>query len=172
MKPVILAIIGPSGAGKTYMTQYMEDKFKIPSIVSFTTRPMRTGETNGKEHYFVADTDMPSKNEMIAYTLFGGYHYWACKSQVPESMCSYVIDEKGYVELKERFSETYDIVPVLLTRPKSLLDANIDKERMDRDKDRNDMYAIDYVFTINNTGTIEDLEEKIDTVLNIIKTKY
>lgn len=171
MKPVIIAILGLSGSGKTYMAQYIEEAFNIRSIVSFTTRPMRVGEINGKEHYFVSESEIPPKKEMIAYTLFGGYHYWACKSQVIAPLCSYVIDEKGYEELQERFSDTYRIIPVLLHRPQSSMET-IDKKRRDRDDGRINLYKISYDFTINNSGTIEDLEEKIDTIISNIKTKY
>ena len=46
--PIIITIVGPSGSGKTTMANIMSEN-GIPTIVSYTTRPMREEETNGKE---------------------------------------------------------------------------------------------------------------------------
>ncbi len=51
-RPIIITIVGPSGSGKTTMANIMSEN-GIPTIVSYTTRPMREEETNGKEHWFV-----------------------------------------------------------------------------------------------------------------------
>ena len=48
--PIVIAIVGPSGSGKTTMANIMAEN-GIPTIVSFTTRPMRDGETNGTVSY-------------------------------------------------------------------------------------------------------------------------
>ena len=56
--PVIITIVGPSGSGKTTMANIMSEN-GIPTIVSYTTRPMREEETNGKEHWFVTPEDKP-----------------------------------------------------------------------------------------------------------------
>lgn len=71
MKPIIIAIVGASGSGKTYMAELLRNQLNIPTIVSYTTRQKRLGETNGVEHYFIKDSDIPDKNDMLAYTLFG-----------------------------------------------------------------------------------------------------
>ena len=70
----IVAIVGASGSGKTQLTLYAQ-RFGYPVICSYTTRPMREGETNGVEHIFVTEDKMPTKDNMLAYTFFGGYHY-------------------------------------------------------------------------------------------------
>ena len=38
--PIIITIVGPSGSGKTTMANIMSEN-GIPTIVSYTTRPMR-----------------------------------------------------------------------------------------------------------------------------------
>ena len=75
MKSTILAIVGPSGSGKTTLAEHLKDKLNIPVIVSYTTRPIRDGEIDGKDHHFVSEQDMPPHEKMLAYTKFGGYHY-------------------------------------------------------------------------------------------------
>ena len=58
MKTKIIAIVGPSGSGKTTLAEYFQRQFCIPTIVSYTTRPMRAGEANGREHWFVGKCDV------------------------------------------------------------------------------------------------------------------
>ena len=92
-KPIIYAVVGASGCGKTTATKIMED-YGIPSLVSYTTRQIRADEVNGREHWFVTDNDIPPKKRMLAYTYFGGKHYWTTIDQIDsKSGCTYVIDE-------------------------------------------------------------------------------
>jgi guanylate kinase len=145
-KRTIIAIVGPSGAGKTTLSLAMFDKYLLPYIASYTTRPMREGETNGVEHTFVSESEMPDRSEMIAYTYFGGYHYWATKSQVKYKPTTYVIDEKGLIELKERFSNEFNIVSVYVTR----INNDVDQVRIDRDADRIILDESEYDIVISN----------------------
>jgi guanylate kinase len=146
IKRTIIAIVGPSGAGKTTLSLAMYGKYDLPYIASYTTRPMRDGEINGVEHTFVSESDMPDRSEMIAYTYFGGYHYWATKSQVKYKPTTYVIDERGLIELKERFSNEFNIVSVYVTR----INNDVDQERIDRDADRIILDESEYDIVISN----------------------
>lgn len=55
MEYKIICLIGPSGAGKTTIAEGMASTRLMSHIASYTTRPMRNGEENGREHRFVAD---------------------------------------------------------------------------------------------------------------------
>lgn len=153
MKKTIIAIIGESGCGKTSLSTYMSDNCGIPYICSYTTRPIRPNETDGVEHIFVSDSDIPDKSDMIAYTEFGGYKYWATKQQV-DDIVTYVIDEKGFVYLRDNFSDDFDFVKVYMRR----LNNNVDQKRRDRDADRivfDDSYY-DIVMN-NNYENVDDM---------------
>ncbi len=50
---MITLYIGRSGAGKDYLMRQQVALGKTP-IVSFTTRPIREGEVDGKDYYFVS----------------------------------------------------------------------------------------------------------------------
>jgi guanylate kinase len=131
-KKTIVAIIGASGSGKTVLSLEMK-RYGYPVICSYTTRPMRTGEVSGIDHIFVDEKDMPDKSEMLAYTYFGGYHYWAEKKQVDDVLPTlYVIDEKGLIDLKNNYKDEYNIYVVYVTRTNN----DVDQNRKDRDNDR------------------------------------
>ena len=170
MKPIIIATVGPSGSGKTLMAQYLKFYLNIPTVVSYTTRPQRSGEKDGCEHYFVSESSIPSKDEMLAYTKFGGYHYWATLKQVDyHEIVSYVIDEKALLTMIEKFDDRYDILPVLIKRDPELLVSQIDKERLDRDKHRVTIEDDGYFAIIENNGTLQEYAQEIQKLINNIK---
>lgn len=49
----LIAITGPSGSGKSTIAKILKDKYDIPEMVSYTTRPARKGEIDGISYHFV-----------------------------------------------------------------------------------------------------------------------
>lgn len=169
MKPTIYAIVGASGSGKTLMAEYLQEAHGIPTVVSYTTRPMRQGETDGKEHYFVTPEDMPPKDQMLAYTHFGNYDYWALLSQVEShQQVTYVIDEDGLIDLQDRYSDKFFIVPICVVRPQKEIQSSIDNERLERDRNRATLDPSVYRATIFNDGSISDFKQRITIIFNFI----
>lgn len=173
MKPTIIAIVGPSGSGKTTMANHLRHVFGIPTVVSCTNRPMREGEINGYDHYFYTDDElpivMPGRDEMLAYTKFGGYHYWASVAQVQNNeYISYVIDEKGLIEMIERFDDEFNIVSILIKRDCAILESSIDKARLQRDKHRIKIEDNGYTAIIQNNGSITEFYQNIEQTIKSI----
>lgn len=160
-KPLIYAVVGASGCGKTTATKIMED-FGIPSLVSYTTRNIRQEEMNGREHWFVSDNDMPPKDRMLAYTFFGGRHYWTTIDQIPkEGGCSYIIDEIALVEMIKKFGDKIDFVKVLIKKNIEDIKKIVDQKRISRDAERLVLDDDYYDVVICNDGTIDDLRNEI-----------
>lgn len=59
MKQNIIAIVGQAGSGKDTVAQLMRMTLHVPILCSYTTRPMREGEVNGREHIFVKECNIP-----------------------------------------------------------------------------------------------------------------
>ena len=174
--PIIITIVGPSGSGKTTMANIMSEN-GIPTIVSYTTRPMREEETNGKEHWFVTPEDKPQMSEMIAYTQFGEHEYWrvlivcffqgACKCQ----FCTYVIDEKGLKYLKEKFPNSFIIFSVYIDRSiDDRINCGIDQQRCERDLNRIEIPLNEYDYVIHNNYSLEEFKQKVKQLtLSLLK---
>lgn len=159
MKNKILCIVGKSGVGKSTIADYIEKRWNIPSIQSYTTRkPRYEGE---KGHIFVSELEYKATKpeEMLAYTNFGGEHYWALHKDVEEKIV-YVIDEEGLIELQNKYSERYDLITWFVTNPK----AKVNKERTDRDKDKL-WNTIKYDDVIVNDNSKETLFMEVDLLL-------
>ena len=104
----IFLLIGESGSGKTTIANFLETKgYKV--LNSYTTRPKRT--QNEKGHIFVKESNMPSQEEMVAYTYYNGNHYWATKDQIDENDI-YVIDKRGIDTLKQKYNGTKKVVVI------------------------------------------------------------
>lgn len=163
MKKRILCIVGESGVGKTLVSLHLKNKLGANTICSYTTRPPRDNEEEGRDHHFV--DIVPPFDEILAYTLFGGYEYYATRAQVQGPCTVYVIDENGLRDFKERWQDEYEIFSLYLTRKKlNRKKLGIDKGRMERDEDRElfDLSFYDYV--IANDGTKEELFKQVDDI--------
>ena len=166
-KPIIVAIVGESGSGKTTIAKHLEENFGIPTIVSYTTREMRDGETNGVEHFFVDDFPYsPNDEKILAYTKFGGHDYWTTHDQVPKNKAStYVIDENGLVVMKDKYGDMYDIISVYVYCPIWKRGRWTPLDRLDRDTRRIHINAADYCCIMQNIGSLEYLLKDAETTI-------
>lgn len=170
MKPIIFAIVGASGSGKTLMAEYLKDIHGIPTIVSYTTRPMRPGEIDGRDHYFVAINEKPSDDKLLASTHFGDYDYWTLLSQVDEcKQVTYVIDERGLIGLMRNYGDLFNIIPILVKRPHKDIEESIGSDRIIRDNARDHLDSSVFKAVILNDSTIEEFNKRITITLNSLK---
>lgn len=163
MQPTIIAIVGASGSGKTYFSRLLQNELNVFAVVSYTTRPERENETEGKDYYFIGKNHAIPFCEMLTHTKFGGYEYFALRDQVPpEGNCTYVVDESGVQVLKRMHGERYRVVTVLVRSGYAALEARgVDQERIFQDRTRRQLPDAFYDFVIDNDGTLTEYEEII-----------
>jgi guanylate kinase len=70
----IILIAGPSGAGKTTISNYLSEKYQIPRVVTHTTRSMRAGEVEGQSYYFETE-DTFKQLHFFEQVKYGNYCY-------------------------------------------------------------------------------------------------
>lgn len=163
MQPTIIAIVGASGSGKTYLSKLLQNELNVFTIVSHTTRPKRTGEIEGQDYYFINDRRAFPFCDMLTHTRFGDYDYFALRDQVPpQGFCSYVVDEGGVQALKKIHGHHYRVVTVLVrSRHETLVQRGIDPERIYRDRQRKRLPEPYFDFIIDNDDTLEAFEIRI-----------
>ncbi len=86
-KGIVVILSGASSVGKGKIREkLLEDKdMNLFFSISETTRPMKEGEEDGKDYYFVshkAFADSVKNKELLEYTEFNGYYYGTPKAQV------------------------------------------------------------------------------------------
>lgn len=100
MKKMIL-IVGKTRSGKDTIARYLEKNHKVNPIISYTTRPKRENEVDGREHWFITKEKMQEIKDsgtMIAYTIndVTGYEYCATYMDLDsEKWYSYIINPEG-----------------------------------------------------------------------------
>lgn len=98
MKKIIL-IAGPSGAGKTTISEYLTKKFGIPRVVTHTTRPKRQGEVDKESYYFETDESF-AKLHFFEHVKYGDYQYGSSRESLEQSwkkhdIVSLIVDIQG-----------------------------------------------------------------------------
>ena len=66
----IIILMGMSGSGKDKIRKILEEDYGYENIVSYTSRPIREKEVNGRDYYFVSKKEFENiinNNEMIEY---------------------------------------------------------------------------------------------------------
>ena len=86
-KGIVVILSGASSVGKgSIREKLLADKdMNLFFSISETTRPMKEGEVDGKDYYFVSHkqfADSVKNKELLEYTEFNGYYYGTPKAQI------------------------------------------------------------------------------------------
>jgi guanylate kinase len=90
MKGKLFVITAPSGAGKsTLIRALLQDDPSLKLSISYTTRPPRPGEQNGREYHFVDDQEflaMRARGEFLESAEVHGNRYGTAKQVIGEAL--------------------------------------------------------------------------------------
>lgn len=87
----LLVVSGPSGVGKSTITNKLRTDERFWISVSATTRRIRTGEVDGVDYHFVSDDkfeEMIKANEFLEFAEFAGAKYGTPKKAVESALQS------------------------------------------------------------------------------------
>ena len=128
-KKILVTICGPSTTGKSTLANlFKEDGYK--EIVSTTTRPSRTGETDGVSYYFVGDNHfsvLKESNQLVEHEDVGKYSYGVSKQAIADVLnqgfpAVLVIAPKGANRVEEYCQENdINLVKVYVNNKMDLL---------------------------------------------------
>ena len=114
---ILLCIMGRTSCGKDTLVGKLCERTGLTSIVSYTTRPRRTGE--GETHIFSTKEvyeQMQSEGNVAAYTNISGYDYWTTIEQLYQHSI-YIIDPKGVETLRQLNLPNLRLVTVYINTP-------------------------------------------------------
>ncbi len=122
---VLLVLSGFSGAGKgTVIRRLLEKHDRYSLSVSATTRPMRPGEEDGKDYFFVSEErfqELIRKGSLLEYAQYVNHYYGTPRAFVEENLAKgndviLEIDIQGAREVRRNYP---DALLVFLTPPTS-----------------------------------------------------
>ena len=114
-KSNIFVISAPSGAGKTSLCgQLVASTSKLLYSVSYTSRPPRDGEENGKSYFFISRhefKDMIRANRFVEWAEVYGNYYGTAKETVRKTLATgndvlFDVDVEGARQLKEAYPDS------------------------------------------------------------------
>ena len=122
----LLALFGESSAGKDSIQHWLTSTLKnTHEIISYTTRPKRDYEKNGKEYYFISDEEFMKlflKNEFLETSVFNKWFYGTSKKSLNlDKLNIGVFNPQGIRSLLSH-SDIINVLPVWIQ--------SYDKERL------------------------------------------
>lgn len=114
MGKLIVTVTGPSGSGKTELVHALCENHNFAKLVSVTTRPMRPGEVEGKDYYFISEekfTELEQNEKLVQATVFNGCSYGTTTDELNRiyaiGKIPIVIVEPGGVPQFEAIAKTH-----------------------------------------------------------------
>lgn len=109
----IFYVMGKSSAGKDTIYRRLMEAYDLSTVVLYTTRPMREGETDGREYHFVTESEMKRLQaagkviELRAYSTVHGiwYYFTVDDGQIDLAERNYLLI--GTLESYQRMKEYY-----------------------------------------------------------------
>ena len=107
---IIIILSSPSGAGKTTLVKKISSLKNYKISISFTTRPPRTNEVNGKDYFFVSKNKFKkliNNRELLEHAKVFSNYYGSSKKIVFENLSKgknvlFDIDWQGTEKIKKR----------------------------------------------------------------------
>ena len=172
----ITCIVGRTASGKDTFTGMLKEHGLKP-VISHTTRPIRSTETDGVQHYFISEEEaariLKDRDNIAAYTEINGCKYFTTVKSLMNADI-YVIDPKGIEYLKTRHPEiNLKVINIRCDRGVNKDHANIRqddeevfKKRFEAESEQFDQFEKEgqYDLLIWNNGTLDELREQADKV--------
>ena len=177
----IICMVGKTSSGKDTVTRHIMEKFGLGMVCSYTTRPIRESEVEGREHYFVTKEQMKEllKTEhVIAYTKNNdtGIEYFATAESVLSDNIIYIINPEGIAYMKEHLPENFRLLQIYvyldekeIERRAMLRGDAIETftERINSERAEFDAYynAKEYDYVLDNSKSKEEVFAEVDAII-------
>lgn len=131
-KGLIFVISGPSGSGKTTLLKSLlktpDLKHRLVKSISFTSRPKRSHEKDGKDYFFLNEKEFKQKlkaQKILEWTRYLGYYYATPKDFIERQLKKnkhviLCLDLKGTAKLKRLYPKNTVTIFVLPPSLKAL----------------------------------------------------
>lgn len=121
----LLALFGESSAGKDSIQHWLERELKNShGMVSYTSRPPRDYETEGREYHFVSQSDfekMIQKNKMLEFSCFNDWYYGTYINELQKDKINIgVFNPQGIRSLLKKVDDSFEILPVWVQAPEKI----------------------------------------------------
>lgn len=183
----LIAIVGKSASGKSTVERILSKEHGYKNVVSTTTRPIRSNETNHVDYHFITEDEfikMKEEDKFIEYRYYDTiqegenkrWHYGIERSEILLSKGSYVcvVDLVGLEDLKKEFGS--DVISIYIDSPEDKRrtramgrDANFEEAEWQRRNKDDDIVFREVGYSVSAKVSNDDLDQCMEDVLYRIK---
>ncbi|ADN08454.1 guanylate kinase [Sulfurimonas autotrophica] len=178
----VLVLSGPSGAGKSSLIhKVMNDLGECYFSISTTTRPIREGEVDGVDYYFVDEEEFKKEieeDQFLEYAIVHGNYYGTSLKPVKKALSKgklviFDIDVQGNSAINSRLGDITTSVfitpPTLSELKKRLVNRHTDAEEVIERRVKMARREIQRVSEYEYLLVNDDLDEAADKLRIIAK---
>ncbi|KAK1441412.1 hypothetical protein QVD17_07286 [Tagetes erecta] len=188
-RPLVIVISGPSGVGKDCLIKCLTQvRENIHFVVTATTRPMRAGEVNGKDYFFMSKQQflqMIENDELLEYALVYGDYKGIPKQQIRDYMAKGYdivlrVDIQGAATLKKILGDSAVFVFLVAESESELVMRLINRKTESKEsllvrvatakEELRQMKNFDYV-VVNAEGKLESCVKTVESIIEAEKAK-
>lgn len=171
----MLVLVGPSASGKSAIVKCLESKYGIKKFITCTTRPMRVGEVDKVDYYFMTKEEFNThytNNEFIETVFYNGNYYGTLKSEAGINKVV-ILEPQGLKNFLESVDNIYSVFLYtnpdilkqrMISRGDSMLDVN---KRLENDKI---LFSKEQLALINLEIDTSDLS--VEEIAKVIMDNY
>ncbi|KAG2272711.1 hypothetical protein Bca52824_067266 [Brassica carinata] len=186
---LIIVISGPSGVGKdAVITKLRESRERLHFVVTATTRPMRPGEVDGKDYFFVTRDNflsMVENDELLEYALVYGEYKGIPKKQIRESMSKgedivLRVDIQGAQTLRRILGSSAVFVFLVAESEVAMVERLVDRKTESQEEllvrvatareEVRHLKSFDYV-VVNAKGRLDDAVSRVEAIIDAEKSR-
>lgn len=179
----LIIIAAPSGAGKTTVVKHILQQFpQLSFSVSATTRPIRQGETNGKDYYFLSEQEFKNRianDEFVEWEMvYVGKYYGTLKSELQRVWNNnqhiiFDVDVEGGLHIKNKYPHNSLSIfinpPSLEVLKQRLTDRNTESEESLHERISKAEHELSFASQFDVVLTNDDLQLTFSKAEQLIK---
>lgn len=172
---MLLLVVGKTCSGKDTVAHYLEDKYGLKRIVTYTTRQMRSDDEQGVSHHFISQrqADGFDPDDVFSPTTIDGHLYFTSKAELTDMDSVYICDPKGVVDVAEAGIQAHTLYvdcpePIIFERAVARgTDPAVVMSRLESERERFERFyeSNGYTFYINNSKSVDVLKGCVDTCM-------
>ncbi len=115
----MLIVIGPSASGKTQIVNKLIENYGLNKMVTYTTRPMRVNEVDGKDYHFISKSEFEEKIKngfFLEYVEYNQNYYGTAKNDITSDKVV-ILEKEGLKAYIEHARELIKIVYIRCSKP-------------------------------------------------------
>lgn len=152
----MIVLVGESASGKSSIERELV-ALGFNKIVTYTTRPMRKEDINGKTYHFISEeqfNDMVEKNLFAEHASYNGWQYGTAKEDCTDDKVV-VLTPHGLRQLKKNID--LKIISFYIKVPR--------RDRLIKILERGDDIEEAYRRNLSDVGQFDGIEDEVDYVI-------